>query len=168
MNDERHYSDFGEGFLPVSSNALVRLNNYVEVCRGLVKSGVETHGRTKNFTFAVRKWRVVEIGWNDYGRKVLNIPRLGNLKYYNPSEHGESKYRPSLHSEMSCMMRLGNSVGTDGFRDYDVVNVRVDCTKSMNCAMSAPCVNCRQALRLLRVRKIFFFDGGEWRCMRGR
>lgn len=166
VNPQYHITDFE--FVPISRNMMGRIENYVEACRDLVRSGIETYGRTKNFSLAVRKGRVVEIGWNDYRRVVNYIPSLGNLKYYEPKEHRGSTYMPSLHSEMSVLKKLGSNVEMGDFCDYDIVNVRLTRGESMDCVLSAPCCNCRQAMRLLQVGKVYFFDGSDWKCIRGR
>ncbi len=166
QHDQYRIDDFE--FVPISRNMLGKIGNYVEVCRDLVRSGVETHGRTLNFSIAVRKGRVVEIGWNNY-RKVVNyIPSLGNLKYYEPKEHKDSKYQPSLHSEMAVLKKLGSYVDLCDFRDYSIVNIRLTRGGEMNCVLSTPCVNCNQAMRLLHVGKVYFHDGHGWKCVRGR
>jgi len=168
MTTESHYTVNDYQYLGISNTMLDRIHNYVDICKDMVRSGIESHGRTLNFTFAIRKGKVAEIGWNDY-RKVVNvISKLGNLKYYNPLEHKESNYKPCLHSEMACLTKLGNSIDISDFSDYDLVNIRINRTNKMNCVLSAPCCNCRQAIRLLNIRKIYFYDGTEWKCIRGR
>lgn len=167
MGNSSHYTTEDYEFLSVSNNTLDRIHNYVDVCKGMIRTGLDTYGRTRNFTFAVRKGRVVEIGWNNHRRVVNFIPRLGNLKYYSPIEHRESQYVPSLHSEMACLKKIGNGIALEDFRSYDIVNIRINRTDAMNCVLSAPCCNCRQAMRTLQIGKIYFYDGCEWKCIRG-
>lgn len=168
MEDTQQYPSADFDFVPISRNMMTKIENYVEACRDLLRSGIETHGRTQNFSLAVRKGRVVEIGWNNYRRVVNYISSLNNLKYYDPKEHRDSRYMPSLHSEMSVLKKLGSNVDIGDFRDYDVVNVRLTRGRDMDCVLSAPCCNCRQAMRLLQVGKVYFHDGSEWKCIRGR
>lgn len=167
MSNESHYHFDDYEYLTVSHNMLDKIHNYVDLCKDMLRSGVQTYGRTKNFTFALRKGRVVEIGWNDYRKTVNYIPKLGNLKYYNPVEHKNSSYNPSLHAEMSCLTKLGYNVDLNDFCNYDIVNIRINRTEKMNCVLSAPCCNCRQAIKLLQIGKIYFYDGNEWKCVRG-
>ncbi len=114
----------------------------VEISRAL-KDEKQT-GRAFHTTFALRKNRIVNIGFNDYNKThplTINYKnRFGNS--YN--------YVSGIHSESCVVSRLK----MDDLSEFTFVNIRI--MNDGNLGMSAPCSNCHQLLLKYGVCKLFY------------
>ena len=120
------------------------LEKCVEITRGLKPN--KQNGRSFHTTFILHKNRILSIGWNNYN-KMHPYHKLGKYIGYkcNPE-----KYQPSLHSEISAILKLGE----EDLRKYSFVNVRIDGRN--NLALAKPCPNCERVLGQVGFKKLFY------------
>ena len=135
---------------PVKSEAVKnRMHRYVNLAKALFRKGATSNGRTFNVCFAVDKSKVISIGLNDYDREMTGYNRRLKTVY---RKYGEPSYVPSLHAEVSAVLKLG----VDDCSHLSFYNVRLD--KSCHCRNSMPCANCLRLLRDLNAKNIYFYD----------
>lgn len=134
----------------VNSNAVKnRMHRYVNLAKALFRKGATSHGRTFNVCFAVFKSRVLAIGLNDYARDMSGYNKKLKTAY---KKYGEESYIPSLHAEVSVILKLG----IDDCSSMSFYNVRLD--KGCHCKNSMPCANCLRLLTMLKAKNIYFYD----------
>lgn len=105
-------------------------------------------GKSHHCSMAIRKSKIVAIGVNDYC-KLHPTHRFGK---YSDARF-ETEYRPSLHSEVNLVARLGE----ENWSDYEVVNVRI--SSMGNLSMAKPCANCeRLIIRPFAPKRLFYSD----------
>lgn len=119
-------------------------NRLIEISKALKPK--RSTGRAFHTTFAVRNRRIIKIGINDYN-KIHPAYKYG--EYYSYKEFG-SVYRPSIHSEIKMLIRLGE----EDLSQYEIVNVRINNNNVP--AMSAPCPNCARVLKALNPKAIYY------------
>jgi deoxycytidylate deaminase len=119
----------------------------IEVSRAL--KPVKATGRAFHTTFAVKKGKIVCIGWNDYNK----MHRSHKFGVYSSHKDLPSGYKASLHSEVACIIRLGE----ENLSDFDIVNVRIDNNNFV--AQSKPCPNCQRVLYDLSPKSIHYSIG---------
>lgn len=145
----RHYA-INAKIEPVQSNAIKnRMHRYVNLAKALFRKGATSHGRTFNVCFAVKKSQVVAIGLNDYDRDMSGYNRKLKTVY---KKYGESTYCPSLHAEISSILKIG----IDDCSSLSFYCIRLD--KGCHCQNSQPCANCTRMLRLVRAKNVYFYD----------
>ena len=145
----KHYA-FRLNKTEVASNAVKnRMHRYVNLAKALFRKGATSHGRTFNVCFAVEKSRVIASDLNDYARDMsgYNIKLKTSYKKF-----GESSYVPSLHAEISAILKIG----VDDCSSLSFYNVRLD--KGCHCKNSMPCANCLRMLRMVKAKNIYFYD----------
>lgn len=110
------------------------VDRYVEIARAL-KSKHQS-GRAFHITVIFDKRKVLAIGLNDYGKEHRR------LKYgiFSPTKGG-SGYKPSIHSELSAILKLGE----EDCSNFTFLNVRIDNNNEPN--LAKPCLNCFNILK---------------------
>lgn len=133
----------------ISKTVRNRMSAAVNIAKAMFSKGVSSNGRTFNCTFAYHKSKLLAIGMNDY-KKIMSgyIPKL-NTHF---KQFGESSYVPSLHGEMSCIIKLGH----EDCSDIDFFSVRIN--KNGKCCNSKPCSNCARILHQVGFKHVYFFD----------
>ena len=145
----KHYA-YGISKVLVDSNAVKnRMHRYVNLAKALFRKGATSHGRTFNVCFAVAKSRVIAIGLNDYARDMSGYNKKLKISY---KKYGEASYVPSLHAEVSAILKLG----IDDCSSMSFYNVRLD--KGCHCKNSMPCANCLRLLKMVKAKNIYFYD----------
>lgn len=135
---------------PVDSQTVKnRMHNYVNIAKSMFSKGATSNGRTLNFTFVAKKSKLIAIGQNDYSRIMTGYLHRFKTNYL---KYGEKSYVPSLHSEMSSLIRLG----LEDCSSLDFYNIRID--KNNHCRNSAPCANCFRMLNVVGYKHIYFYD----------
>ena len=146
---QKHYIDLNGSSEGISKNIQNRMHRYVNIAKALYRKGCISNGRTFNVSFGVYRDKVLAIGINDYSKIMPEYSRQLNLKY---KRYGEKSYIPCIHSEMSCLLKLG----ADNCDGISVYNVRID--KNGHCKNSQPCHNCYAALMQMNVKHIYYYD----------
>lgn len=126
-----------------------RMSRCVNIAKAMFSKGVSSNGRTMNFCFACVKGKIISIGVNDY-KKIMDryVPQLKtNYRYY-----GEKSYRPSLHAEISCLLKLG----WEDCSDVEFYSIRLN--KQGKCSGSKPCDNCARILKMVGFKHVWYFD----------
>lgn len=145
----RHYAQSLE-YVAVASNAVKnRMHRYVNIAKALFRKGATSHGRTFNVCFAVKKSTIIAIGLNDYNRDMSGYNRRLKTAY---KKYGEASYVPSLHAEMSAILKIG----IDDCSAMSFYNVRLD--KGSHCKNSQPCANCLRMLKMVKAKNIYFYS----------
>lgn len=135
---------------PVASNAIKnRMHRYVNLAKALFRKGATSHGRTFNVCFVVKKSQVLAIGLNDYDRNMSGYNRRLKTVY---KKYGEKSYVPSLHAEVSSILKIG----VDDCSSLSFYCIRLD--RRCHCVNSQPCANCMRMLRMVRAKNIYFYD----------
>lgn len=118
-------------------------NRCVEIARALKTH--KTSGKSFHSTFIIRKSKIVCIGFNDYN-KLHNANKFGEYKNYRnlPGE-----YKPSLHSEISALIKWGE----EDLSDCEILNIRIDNNFCAN--YSAACPNCQRVIRGVRPKRVY-------------
>lgn len=144
-----HYADNLKGD-EVSSKAVQdRMHRFVNLAKAMFRQGYTSKGRTWNACFAVKKSKVIAIGFNDYERQMIGYNRKLKTTY---KKCGEASYTPSLHAEVSAIFKLG----TDDCSDISFYNIRLN--KGCHCCHSAPCLNCIKLLRQVGAKHVYFYN----------
>lgn len=104
-----------------SQAVLDRMRRYVNLGKSLFRKGYCSGGRTFNLCFAVKKSKIIAIGLNDYDRQMIGYNRQLKTVY---KKEGEASYVPSLHAEVSAVLKLG----IDDCSDIAFYNVRLNKT----------------------------------------
>lgn len=144
-----HYMNVSERTIALSKTTVHRMMKSVDVAKALCSNGFESNGRTRNFCFAYFHSKLFKIGMNDYSRTMLGYIRQFGTEY---KKYGNEKYKPSLHAEISCLLRLGR----DDCSDLDFFSVRID--KNGRHMFSKPCANCARILHQVGFKHVYFFD----------
>jgi|LakMenE18May11ns_1017448.scaffolds.fasta_scaffold9956071_2 hypothetical protein len=106
-------------------------------------------GKCFHTTFAFKGNKMLAIGYNNYN-KLHPHHKFG---VYEPTKDLNSNYTAGIHSEISCLIKLG----VEDCSDITFVNVRID--NNDKPAISKPCANCECILEQVGNRKVWFFDG---------
>jgi hypothetical protein len=106
-------------------------------------------GKCFHTTFAFKGNKMLAIGYNNYN-KLHPHHKFG---VYEPTKDLNSNYTAGIHSEISCLIKLG----VEDCSDITFVNVRID--NNDKPAVSKPCANCECILEQVGNRKVWFFDG---------
>jgi deoxycytidylate deaminase len=85
-------------------------------------------GKSKHFSFIVRKNSIVSVGWN----KILKTHPIAN-KYNYPYN--------KIHSELDSIINFDGDLSKN---KYEMLNIRIGMDGRMK--MSRPCKNCRALL----------------------
>ena len=142
--------------MAVASNTVKnRMHRYVNFAKALFQKGATSNGKTFNVCFAVKKSRVLAIGINDYSRVMSGWCKPLKTVY---KKYGEKSYQPSLHAEMSAILKLG----LEDCSDICFYNVRLD--KNCHCRNSEPCKNCFRILKMLNAKKMYFYNNDMEIC----
>lgn len=110
-----------------------------------LKGNAQT-GRAFHVTIAVYKKKILAIGINNYNRTVYRT-RFGKYKV-----DGVKSYIPSMHSEISCLLK----VGREDCSDIEFFNIRID--NNNKPAASFPCSNCLNTLNQVGFKKIYYIN----------
>ena len=145
----RHYVKNFTGDVVTSKAVLDRMHRYVNLAKAMFRKGATSNGRTFNVTFAVKKSKIIAIGINDYDRHMVGYCKSLKTVY---RRFGEPSYKPSLHSEMSSLLKIG----MDDCSDISFYNVRLN--RSCHCCNSQPCSNCFHMLKSVGYKHIYFYD----------
>lgn len=133
---------------PYSRTTRNRMSRCVNIAKSLFSKGVTSNGRTFNCTFAFNKSKLLAIGINNYNREVIYIKSLKTpYKIY-----GEKNYNPSLHGEISCLLKLG----LEDCSHLDFYSIRLN--KWKKCCCSRPCLNCENILNQVGFKHVWYFD----------
>lgn len=111
-----------------------KINRSVEIAYAL-KPKYAT-GRSFHVTVVFEKNKIISIGRNNY---LKTHPKA--YKYMKKEVVNESDYLPSIHSELSAVLKLGE----EDCSDYSFINVRVDNNDRLN--NSRPCSGCIELLK---------------------
>ncbi len=111
-----------------------KINRSVEIARAL-KSKYAT-GRSFHITVIFDKNKIISIGINNY---LKTHPK--SYKYMKKEVVNESGYLPSIHSELSAVLKLGE----EDCSNYSFINVRLDNNNQIN--NSRPCSGCIELLK---------------------
>ncbi len=96
-------------------------------------------GRTKHFSFLLRKNKVLSIGWNQADKTHPAAVKYG--------------YRyPFLHSELHCLIAYTGKL--DELQRCVLVNIRFG--KRGDVRMSKPCECCQHVIRAFRIGETFY------------
>jgi hypothetical protein len=106
-------------------------------------------GKCFHTTFAFKGNKMLAIGYNNYN-KLHPHHKFG---VYEPTKDLNSNYTAGIHSEISCLIKLG----VEDCSDITFVNVRID--NNDKPAVSKPCANCECILEQVGNRKVWYFDG---------
>lgn len=140
----------------VESKAILdRMHRYVNLGKSLFRRGYCSNGRTFNLCFAVKKSKIVAIGLNDYDRQMIGYNKSLRTTY---KAYGEKDYTPSLHAEVSAILKLG----IEDCSDLSFYCVRLN--KRCKCSNSQPCSNCLRMLRMVQVKHIYCYDNDMSIC----
>lgn len=133
---------------PYSMTIRNRMSRCVNIAKSLFSKGVTSNGRTFNCTFAFNKSKLLAIGINNYNKEIVYIKSL-KTPY---KVHGESNYHPSLHGEISCLLKLG----LEDCSHLDFYSIRLN--KDNKCCCSRPCLNCENILNQVGFKHVWYFD----------
>ena len=134
--------------IPYSRTTRNRMSRCVNIAKSLFSKGVTSNGRTFNCTFAFNKSKLLAIGINNYNRVVNYIPSL-NTCY---KKYGEDAYTPSMHGEVSCLLKLG----LEDCSHLDFYSIRLN--KDNKCCCSRPCLSCEALLKQVGFKHVWYFD----------
>lgn len=109
-------------------------------------------GKCFHTTFAFKGNKMLAIGYNNYN-KLHPHHKFG---VYEPTKDINSNYTAGIHSEISCLIKLG----IEDCDDVTFVNIRID--NNDKPAISKPCANCECILDQIGHKKIWFFDGEKY------
>lgn len=134
----------------VTSKAVLdRMHRFVNLAKAMFRKGYTSNGRTWNACFAVKKSKVIAIGFNDYDRQIIGYNRRLKMVY---KVKGEESYVPVLHAEVSAVLK----VGTDDCSDISFYNIRLN--KGCHACNSQPCLNCLNLLKQVNAKHIYFYN----------
>lgn len=119
-------------------------NKAIEIARALRVEKIS--GKSFHVSFLARKNRIVCMGWNDYN-KHHPYHKFGHYKNYKGFT---DNYRPSLHGELSCIIRMG----LEDLSDFTFINCRINNNDEV--AMSKCCLNCERILRQVGVKDFYY------------
>ena len=111
-------------------------------------------GKSFHTTFAFKGNKMLAIGCNNYN-KLHPRHKFGN---YEPTKDLASNYTAGIHSEISCIIKLG----IEDCSDITFVNIRID--NNDNSAISKPCLNCGSVLEQIGNKKVWFYNGESYVC----
>ncbi len=130
---------------------MINFNRLEEIASALKHS--KQTGKNFHVTFAYSGNKLLAIGTNNY-TKVHPYHRFGK---YVPTKDVKSRYDAGIHSETSCIIKLG----LDDCSHITFVNVRID--NNGNPAISKPCVNCRKVLETqVSYKNFWYYDGTNY------
>lgn len=118
-----------------------------EITRSM-KMGLQT-GKSFHTTFVFKGSKMVCLASNNYNK----IHPHHKFTAYTKSE---GNYKPSLHSEIASLIRIGVTDCTD----LTFVNIRID--NNGNPAISQPCENCARILRSVGYKYLCYYDGEKY------
>jgi|APGre2960657505_1045072.scaffolds.fasta_scaffold30645_2 deoxycytidylate deaminase len=118
-----------------------KFHKSVEIARAL-RSRYST-GRCFHITTAFDKNRLIAIGANNYNK---THPRA----YLFRKKEAEADYKPSIHSELSAILKLGK----EDCSDFSFFNVRIDKNGEIN--NSRPCSGCIGLMEQTGFKKLFY------------
>jgi len=112
------------------------------------KVGLQT-GKSFHTTFVYKGSKMLCIASNNYNKSHRHHKYT---EYTKP----EGNYKPSLHSEIGALIRLGltNCSG------LTFVNIRID--NNGKAAISAPCNNCARVLKSIGYKNLWYYDGKQY------
>jgi deoxycytidylate deaminase len=113
----------------------------IEIARALKPHS--STGRCFHLTTIFKKNRLISIGINNYNK---THPKA--LKYRKKEVW--SDYIPSIHSELSAILKLGE----ENCSDYSFFNVRIDKNGDLN--NSHPCSGCSELLKQTKFKNFFY------------
>jgi deoxycytidylate deaminase len=119
-------------------------NRCVEMARAL-KPAIKS-GKSHHISAAIYKNKIICVGVNDY-RKFHPYYKFGR---YEDHKGFATEYRPSLHSEISLICKLGE----ENLSDFEILNVRIGADDKIR--MSCPCFNCARVLQSLGPKRVYF------------
>jgi deoxycytidylate deaminase len=124
-------------------------NRIAEITRALKPK--KATGRSFHASFAIKKGKIVCIGWNNYDKSHRH-KKFGPYKNWRnlPGE-----YKVSLHAEVSLLIRLGE----EDLSSYELAVVRID--NNGDVVNSKPCPNCMQLWRSVEPKKICYSVANE-------
>lgn len=99
------------------------------------------NGRTKHFSFLVKKQRIIHVGWNDYDTSHPLLYKLG---------YGMKR----MHSEIAAILPFRNNL--DALIGMDLVNTRVNTHGEIK--ISKPCSTCSIWVGTIGFKNIYFTD----------
>jgi hypothetical protein len=109
-------------------------------------------GKCFHTTFAFKGNKMLAIGYNNYN-KLHPHHKFG---VYEPTKDNTANYIAGIHSEISCLIKLG----IEECDDVIFANVRIDNNDAP--AISKPCANCQGILNQIGYKKLWFFDGEKY------
>lgn len=102
-------------------------------------------GRCFHLTVIFDKNKIISIGTNSYCK---THPKA--LKFQKDEIIDKKKYIPSIHSELSAVLKLG----VEDCSKLTFFNIRIDNNNELN--NSCPCSGCTKLLRQVGFRKFYF------------
>lgn len=133
---------------PFSRTIRNRMSRCVNIAKSLFSKGVTSNGRTFNCTFAFNKSKLLAIGINNYNKEIVYLKKFKTVY----RQVGESNYHPSLHGEVSCLLKLG----LEDCSNLDFYSIRLN--KDNKCCCSRPCMNCEALLKQVGFKHVWYFD----------
>lgn len=122
-----------------------------EISRALKPS--KQTGKSFHTTFAFRGNKLLAIGFNNYN-KLHPRHKFGE---YKPKEKSDNcKYNACIHSETSCIIKLG----LEDCRGISFINLRIDNNDDL--AISKPCINCQRLLEQVGYKRVVYYDGKDF------
>ena len=100
-------------------------------------------GRYFHTTTVFNKNKILAIGVNDYNRSHPLAVKYKKKEVWND-------YSPSIHSELSAILKLG----LEDCSDLTFFNIRVD--KFGNICNSKPCSGCSELLKQIGFKKLYY------------
>ena len=147
--NQQHYGMAKYAQVAYSKTIRNRMSHCVNLAKAMFINGHTSNGRTNNFCFACFKRKIIAIGWNDYRKNMDRYMPQFNCCYKHT---GEATYVPSLHAEVSCLLKLG----LQDCSHIDFFSVRLN--RNGKCCMSKPCDNCAKLLKQVGFKHVWFFD----------
>jgi deoxycytidylate deaminase len=120
-------------------------NRAVEIAKALKPRA--QNGKSFHITCAIVKSRIVCVGVNSY-TKMHPYHRFG--KYHSHHSEYKDEYRPSLHSEVSMIVKLGE----EDLSCYDILNIRIN--NNGNVSNSNFCPNCFRTITNLNPKSLWY------------
>lgn len=105
-----------------------------------------TPGRSKHFSFLIRKSNIVSVGWNN-GSKTH--PIAAKFNYYSEA----------IHSELHCIL---NASKID--KKCSMINIRID--KRDKILLSKPCEKCQNLLYHYGINDVIYSYEKGFKCMK--
>ena len=149
FKNHEHYNQNDELLdTPYSRTIRNRMSRCVNIAKSLFSKGVTSNGRTFNCTFAFNKSKLLAIGINNYNKQIQYLKQFKT----NYCVYCGENYHPSLHDEISCLLKLG----LEDCSHIDFYSVRIN--KWKKCCCSRPCLNCENILNQVGFKHVWYFD----------